>query len=60
MIEAVERVLSDPALRARLAEGGRAAARRTTWERAVDVQERIYREALASRTAVTKASTEGP
>ena len=46
------------ALRERLARGGVAAARRTSWDRVADVQEEIYR-AVASRTAATKLSTEG-
>ncbi len=58
VVDAVRRVLSDPELRARLARGGVAAARRTSWDHVTTVQEEIYAEA-ASRTASTKASTEG-
>ena len=45
-------------LRERLARGGVAAARRTSWDHVTDVQEEIYRD-VASRTAATKLSTEG-
>ena len=41
-----------------LAQGGRAAAKRTSWDHVTDVQEEIYRE-VASRTAATKLSTDG-
>jgi glycosyltransferase involved in cell wall biosynthesis len=58
VVEAVRRVLSDAELRDRLARGGVAAARRTSWDRVTDLQEEIYR-AAASRTAATKLSTEG-
>jgi glycosyltransferase involved in cell wall biosynthesis len=46
-IEAVRRVLEDPALRARLADGARRAAARSTWDAVVDIQLAIYEEALA-------------
>jgi glycosyltransferase involved in cell wall biosynthesis len=59
VIEAVKRVLGDPELRARLARGGPEAARRMSWDRVVDRQEEIYRS-VASRTAATKPSTDGP
>jgi glycosyltransferase involved in cell wall biosynthesis len=58
VIGAVQRVLSDDELRARLARGGLEAARRTSWDRVTDRQEAIYRE-IASRTAATKLSTDG-
>jgi glycosyltransferase involved in cell wall biosynthesis len=58
VLAAIERVLGDPELRGRLAEGGREAARRMSWEHVADVQEQIYRDA-ASRTASTNASTDG-
>jgi glycosyltransferase involved in cell wall biosynthesis len=58
VVSAIERLLGDPELRGSLAAGGRAAARRHSWERVVDAQEEIYR-AAASRTASTKASTDG-
>ena len=57
IVEAVGNVLADPELRARLARGGVAAARRTSWDSVTEVQEEIYRE-VASRTAATKLSTE--
>jgi glycosyltransferase involved in cell wall biosynthesis len=57
VVDAIRRVLSDSALRDRLASGGVAAARRSSWDQVVDVQERIYRE-IASRTAATKFSTD--
>ena len=38
IIEAVRRVLADEELRAQLARGGVAAARRTSWDHVVDVQ----------------------
>jgi glycosyltransferase involved in cell wall biosynthesis len=57
IVEAIRSVLVDPELRARLARGGVAAARRTSWDHVTDVQEEIYRE-VASRTAATKLSTE--
>jgi glycosyltransferase involved in cell wall biosynthesis len=58
VVDAIHRVLSDEALRGRLAAGGVAAARRISWDHVAGVQEGIYR-AAASRTAWTNASTEG-
>jgi glycosyltransferase involved in cell wall biosynthesis len=58
VVDAVRRVLTDAALRDRLARGGIEAARRTSWDRVTGVQEQIYRE-VASRTAATKFSTDG-
>jgi glycosyltransferase involved in cell wall biosynthesis len=58
--EALRRILSDPELRSRLGEGGRAAARRMSWEHVVDRQEEIYRAVVASTAASTRASTDGP
>ena len=58
--EALRRLLSDRSLRLRLGEGGRAAARRMSWRRVVDRQEEIYRAVVASETAATNASTDGP
>jgi len=58
VVAAVRRVLSDPELRKSLSRGGIEAARRASWDRVTDVQERIYREA-ASRTAATKLATDG-
>ena len=58
IVDAVRRALSDERLRVQLAQGGLRAARRTSWEHVTDLQEKIYRVA-ASRTAATKASTEG-
>jgi glycosyltransferase involved in cell wall biosynthesis len=57
IVEAVGSVLADPDLRARLARGGVAAARRTSWDHVTDLQEQVYRE-VASRTAATKLSTD--
>jgi glycosyltransferase involved in cell wall biosynthesis len=57
VVEAISRVLADPDLRAGLARGGLAAARRTSWDHVTAVQEEIYREA-AARTAATKLSTD--
>jgi glycosyltransferase involved in cell wall biosynthesis len=59
VVAAVQRVLSDAELRARLARGGVTAARRSSWDRVTDRQEAIYAE-VASRTAATKFSTDGP
>ena len=58
VVEAVRSVLADPDLRARLARGGVAAARRMSWDHVTDTQERIYRD-VASRMAATKLSTDG-
>jgi glycosyltransferase involved in cell wall biosynthesis len=60
LVEAIERVLGDEALRARLARGGPEAARRMSWDHVADAQEAIYRDVAASRTAATNASTLGP
>jgi glycosyltransferase involved in cell wall biosynthesis len=57
--DALRRVLSDPELRRSLSAGGRGAARRTSWERVTDLQEELYRSAIASRTASTKLSMLG-
>lgn len=57
IVGAVQRVLADDELRAQLARGGIAAARRTSWDRVTDRQEEIYRE-VASRTAATKFFTD--
>ncbi len=59
LTSALRQVLGDEELRRSLAAGGVAAARRTSWERVSAHQEEIYREAIASRQASTKASTEG-
>ena len=60
LTDALRRVLGDAALRRRLSDGGREAARRTSWDRIADRQEQLYREALAaSRTAATRFSTLG-
>lgn len=56
VIGAISRAVADPALRLSLAEGGRRAAARTSWDHVTTVQEQVYR-AVASRTAVTKLST---
>jgi glycosyltransferase involved in cell wall biosynthesis len=57
--DALRRILRDPGLRRTLAEGGRTAARRSSWERVTDLQEQLYRAAVDSRTAATKLSTPG-
>ena len=58
LTDALRRV-HDEALRRSLSAGGVAAARRNSWEHVSAHQEEIYREAIASRQASTKASTEG-
>ena len=60
IIYAVRSVLTDPELRDRLAAGGVQAARRMSWDAVVDRQEELYRLAVASRTAASRLSTEGP
>jgi glycosyltransferase involved in cell wall biosynthesis len=55
VVDAIRRVIGDGALRAQLARGGRAAARRMSWDTVANAQERIYRE-VASRKASTDAS----
>jgi len=55
VVDAISRVLSDDDLRERLARGGPAAARRTSWDRVTDTQERLYSE-IAARKASTEAS----
>jgi len=57
--QALRRVLADPELRRALSAGGMKAARRTSWARVTDLQEEIYRAAIASRHASTSASTDG-
>jgi glycosyltransferase involved in cell wall biosynthesis len=57
IVAAVRRVLGDERLRADLVHGGLEAARRMSWDHVTDVQEQIYRDAVASRTAATNAST---
>jgi glycosyltransferase involved in cell wall biosynthesis len=59
VVAAVDSVLGDDALRARLSTGGVAAARRNSWEHVADLQEELYAEAIASRTAATNDSTLG-
>src|SRR5438128_2376139 len=58
VVDAISSVLGDPDLRAGLARGGVAAARRTSWDHVTDLQEEIYRE-VAARTAARKLSTDG-
>jgi glycosyltransferase involved in cell wall biosynthesis len=60
ILDAVRSVLADPALRARLSAGGVEAARRMSWDAVTDRQEELYRLAVASRTAASKLSTDGP
>jgi glycosyltransferase involved in cell wall biosynthesis len=59
LTDALRRVLTDPELRRTLAAGGRAAAERTSWARVCELQEQVYRDAVASRTAATNPSTLG-
>jgi glycosyltransferase involved in cell wall biosynthesis len=47
-VAAVERVLREPGLRERLAEGALRAAARTTWDAVAEQQLAIYREAIAA------------
>ena len=47
-VDAISRVLSDPALREQLAAGALAAARRSTWDAVVGSQLELYREALGA------------
>src|SRR5262249_6696193 len=58
-VEAIRAVLGDPALRAALGAGGKAAAHRMSWDHVADLQEEIYRAAAASRIASTKLSSDG-
>ena len=44
--DAIRRLLADPALRARLGEGAREAARRVSWAAVVEQQEELYRRAI--------------
>jgi glycosyltransferase involved in cell wall biosynthesis len=60
ILDAVRSVLADPALRERLAAGGVAAARRASWDTVTDRQEELYRIAVASRTAASRLSSDGP
>jgi glycosyltransferase involved in cell wall biosynthesis len=60
ILDAVRSVLAEPALRERLSAGGLAAARRNSWDAVADRQEELYELAVASRTAASKFSTEGP
>ena len=59
VVAAVESVLGDDSLRAQLSAGGIEAARRNSWEHVTDLQEALYAEAIASRTAATNDSTLG-
>ena len=60
ILDAVRSVLADPVLRQRLAAGGVAAARRSSWDAVTGRQEELYRLAVASRTASSRFSTDGP
>jgi glycosyltransferase involved in cell wall biosynthesis len=55
VVGAIRQVLADGPLRARLASGGPAAARRMSWDAVTDAQERVYRD-VAARNASTDAS----
>jgi glycosyltransferase involved in cell wall biosynthesis len=59
VVEALRQVLESAELRRSLSEGGIAAARRLSWEHVTELQEQIYRLAIASRQAATSASTDG-
>jgi glycosyltransferase involved in cell wall biosynthesis len=59
LMDAVREVLLNGELRRSLAVGGVAAARRMSWEHVTAHQEEIYREAIASRQAATRFSTDG-
>jgi glycosyltransferase involved in cell wall biosynthesis len=59
VVAAVESVLGDDNLRRQLSGGGIEAARRNSWDHVADLQEELYREAIASRTAATNDSTLG-
>jgi glycosyltransferase involved in cell wall biosynthesis len=59
LTDALRRVLGDERLRRLLGAGGIAAAHRMSWEHVTAHQEEIYREAIASRQASTRASTDG-
>ncbi len=59
LTDAVRSVLGDGELRQSLSVGGVAAARRMSWEHVTAHQEEIYREAIASRQATAKFSTDG-
>jgi len=60
ILDAVRSVLAEPELRARLSAGGVRAARRLSWETVASWQEELYELAVASRTAASKLSTDGP
>jgi glycosyltransferase involved in cell wall biosynthesis len=45
----IEQVLGDPELASRLSAGALAAAEEHSWAKMVEIQERLYREAVASR-----------
>jgi glycosyltransferase involved in cell wall biosynthesis len=60
ILDAVRSVVVDPLLHQRLATGGVAAARRSSWEAVTDRQEELYGLAVASRTASSRFSTDGP
>lgn len=59
LTEAVRDVLGNGELRRSLSAGGVAAAQRMSWDHVTAHQEQIYREAIASRQASTKLSTDG-
>ena len=51
LAEAMERLIRDPALRRTLGEEGRRWARRFTWDRVAQEQERVYEQALGRQKA---------
>jgi glycosyltransferase involved in cell wall biosynthesis len=60
ILDAIRSVLADPGLRARLEAGGVEAARRSSWDVVTGRQEELYRLAVASPTAASRLSTDGP
>ena len=60
ILDAVRSVLAEPEVRTRLAAGGVAAAERNSWDAVADRQEELYALAVASRTAASRFSTDGP
>jgi glycosyltransferase involved in cell wall biosynthesis len=60
ILDAVRSVLSQAELRTRLSAGGLEAAKRNSWDAVAGRQEELYRLAVASRTAATRFSTDGP
>jgi glycosyltransferase involved in cell wall biosynthesis len=51
IVQEIRRALTEPGLREQLSAGGRAAAGRLSWERVVELQEQLYRTAVAAGTS---------